>query len=287
MPRKDDWFIEEHTDHTHFYIQIKELLYEEQTPYQLIQIFDSIEYGRMLVLNDALQITEYDEFAYAEMMAHVPLHAHPNPEQVLVIGGGDGGTVREASRFPSVKRVVMAEIDQAVINASLQYIPSVSGALKDNPKLEFRIGDAVEYIKQVTEEFDVIIVDSSDPVDIAEGLFTHQFYQDVYKALKPGGMVSVQGESPWIHRALVKRIVSHLSSIFPIASLYYSNIPTYPSGIMVFPIGSKGNDPSVPVRDAIEGLRYYTSTVHKGAFMLPRHLQPEHMEAGPENYHWD
>jgi len=221
------------------------------------------------------------------MMVHVPLHAHPNPEQVLVLGGGDGGTVREASRFPSVKRVVMAEIDEVAIRASLEHIPSISYALKDNPKLDLRICDAVEFIKHVNEEFDVIIVDSSDPVDMAAGLFTYEFYQDVYKALKPGGMVSVQCESPWIHRALIKRIVKQLEDIFPIASLYYSNIPTYPSGIMVFPIGSKGNDPSVPVHAAVEGLKYYCSDVHKSAFILPWHLRPEDMEEGPENYHWE
>ncbi|MCL2548625.1 MAG: spermidine synthase, partial [Symbiobacteriaceae bacterium] len=160
MPLREKWFIEEHTDSTRFVFEITELVYEERTPFQLIQIFDTVEYGRSLVLNDALQITEYDEFAYAEMMAHVPLNAHPNPEKVLVIGGGDGGTVREVTKHPGVREIVMAEIDEAVVRACLKYIPSTSHALQNNPRLDLRFCDAIEYIKQVKEEFDVIIVDS-------------------------------------------------------------------------------------------------------------------------------
>ncbi|MCL2547718.1 MAG: MnmC family methyltransferase, partial [Symbiobacteriaceae bacterium] len=168
-----------------------------------------------------------------------------------------------------------------------KYIPSTSHALQNNPRLDLRFCDAIEYIKQVKEEFDVIIVDSSDPIDIAEGLFTREFYHNVHKALKPGGMVSIQGESPWIHRQLVKRIVSDLESVFSISTFYWSNIPTYPSGTMVFPIGSKGNDPRVPIRPAVPGLRYYSADVHRASFALPWHLQIEQMESGPAIYHWN
>jgi len=275
------WFFEDQTEFTRIGVRIRAVLHEERSPFQTVKILDSIEYGRMLVLDDVIQVTEFDEFVYHEMLAHVPLHALENPQAVLVVGGGDGGMVREACKHPSVTRVVLAEIDEAVIRACTLHMPAVSSALVANPKLEIQIGDAVEYIKQAHQEFDLIIVDSSDPVGIGEGLFTKEFYSNVFQALKPGGMVTVQGESPWLHRPLVRRIVTDIASIFPVAKLYLGNVPTYPSGIMAFPVGSKGRDPAVPLREALPGLRYYSATIHQNAFDLPWHLQLEQMEEGP------
>ena len=275
------WFFEDQTEFTRIGFQVRELLHQESSPYQTIKIYDTVEYGRMLALDDVIQVTELDEFVYHEMLSHVPLHAHPRPEAVLVVGGGDGGMVREVSKHSAVERIVLAEIDEAVIRTSIEYLPSISCALKDNPKLEICVGDAVDYVRQSVEEFDLIIVDSSDPVDIGEGLFTKEFYRNVFRALKPGGMVAVQGESPWLHRPLVKRICGDLKEIFPIGKMYWANIPTYPSGVMAFPVGSKGGDPAVPLHPALPGLRYYSSEIHKSAFVLPLHLQPEQMEDTP------
>ena len=273
-----NWFFEDQTDHTLIGIGINELLHEEKTPFQTIKIFDTVEYGRMLVLDDAIQLTELDEFVYHEMLSHVPLHAHGGPESVLVIGGGDGGMIREVSKHDAVNRVVLAEIDEAVIKACIEFIPSTSAALVNNPKLEIRIGDAIELVRKASEEFDVIIIDSSDPVGAAEGLFSRGFYESVYTALRPGGMVVIQGESPWFdYRPLVKRVFGDFSEIFPIAKTYWANIPTYPSGIMVFPVGSKGVDPAIPLHPAIPGLRYYTSDIHKAAFVLPWHFRAENI----------
>ena len=230
----NQWFYEDQTEFTRIGVLIKELLHEEKTPYQTVKIYDTMDYGRMLVLDDVIQVTELDEFVYHEMLSHVPLHAHHNPESVLIIGGGDGGMVREVSKHDSVKRVVLAEIDEAVIRACIDYIPSISGALKNNPKLEICVGDGVEYVRRAKEEFDLIIVDSSDPVGIGESLFTQDFYRSVYQALRPEGMVAIQGESPWLHRPLIKRIYDDLKNIFPIVSIYWGNIPSYPTGVMTF-----------------------------------------------------
>ncbi|MCL2497355.1 MAG: polyamine aminopropyltransferase [Symbiobacteriaceae bacterium] len=281
------WFYEEQTQHTRLGIQVRRLVHQAKSPYQEIKVFETMEYGMMLSLDDVIQLTELDEFVYHEMLAHVPLHAHPAPRDVLIVGGGDGGMVREASKHLTVQRVVLAEIDEAVIQASINFIPSVSCALTNNPKLDLRIGDAIHLVQQANEEFDVIIVDSSDPVGPAEKLFTFDFYKAVYRALKPGGMVTIQGESPWMHRALIKKVNSDLHNIFPIATTYWGNIPTYPGGTMVFPIGSKGVDPRTPMRTALHGLKYYSADVHRAAFSLPYHLTPEHMEVSPTAKLWE
>jgi len=272
------WFYENQTKHTRIGIQIYELLYEEKTPYQTIKIFDTVQYGRMMVLDDVIQVTELDEFAYHEMLSHVPLHALNDAKSVLIVGGGDGGMVREVSKHDSVKRIVLAEIDEAVIRSSIEYLPSISVALSNNPKLEIFIGDAVKLVREASEEFDLVIVDSSDPVGFAEGLFSREFYCSVFNALRPGGMVTIQGESPWLnYRPMIKRIFNNFREIFPIAKIYWANVPTYPAGVMVFPVGSKGADPATPTRQAIPGLKYYSTEIHKASFILPWYLQVEQM----------
>jgi len=268
-----EWFYENQTDHTRIGIQILKKLHEEQSQYQTVRVFDTVQYGRMLVLDGDIQTTELDEFAYHEMLSHVPLCAHPDPRSVLIVGGGDGGMVREVSKHDSVKRIVLAEIDEAVIRAAIDHIPSVSAALTNNPKLEIYIGDAIDYVSKAKEEFDIIIVDSTDPAGFSEGLFSHDFYGSVYSALRPDGMVGIQGETPWFnYRPLIKRIMGDFKEIFPIVKMYWANIPTYPSGVMVFPVGSKTMDPAIPLREAVPGLRYYSSDIHKASFVLPQHL---------------
>ena len=275
---KLDWFYENQTKHTRIGIQVHSLLYETTSPYQNIKVYDTVQYGRMMTLDDVIQVTELDEFVYHEMLSHVPLHTLPDAETVLIVGGGDGGMVREVSKHESVKRVVLAEIDEAVIKASVDYMPSIGCALTGNPKLEIYAGDAIEYVRRAREDFDLVIVDSSDPVGFAEGLFTREFYSNISRALRPGGMVTIQGESPWLnYRPMIKRIYGDFTDIFPIVKMYWGNIPTYPAGVMVFPVGSKSADPAVPTREAVAGLRYYSHEVHKAAFVIPWYLQVEQM----------
>ena len=274
----DEWFYEDQTNHIRVGVQVHELLHEETSHFQNIKVFDTVQLGRMLALDDIIQLTEVDEFAYHEMLSHVPLHAHPNPESVLIVGGGDGGMVREVSKHDSVKRVVLAEIDEAVVRVSIDHLPTVSVALQNNPKLEIYIGDAIEFMKKTKDEFDIVIVDSSDPMGFAEGLYSRDFYCNVYKALRQKGMVAIQGESPWLnYRPMIKRIYGDFTDIFPIVKIYWANVPTYPSGVMAFPIGSKTCDPAEPQRPPISGLKYYSSEIHKASFVLPWYLQVEQM----------
>src|SRR5690554_2194506 len=224
----------------------------------------------MLVLDGIIMTTEKDEFFYHEMITHVPLHTHPRPEQVLVVGGGDGGTVREVLKHPTVSRVVLAEIDEGVINAARKYLPALAGGLSD-PRVEIEITDAILYVREHRNEFDVVIVDSTDPVGPGVGLFTKEFYQDVYKALKDGGLMVAQTESPVNNKELVQKIHRTLQEVFPLVRLYLGPVPTYPSGLWSYTLASKGPDP-VAVPDerflALE-TKYYTPEIHRAALALP------------------
>jgi spermidine synthase len=227
------------------------------------------DFGRALVLDGAVQTTVGDEYIYHEMIAHVPLFTHPNPERVLVIGGGDGGTAREVFRHPSVRRVDMVEIDRAVIDACRRYLPETARGL-DHPRLNLVVGDGVAWVAERAEEYDVILVDSSDPTGPAEGLFNRDFYQSVYRALKAGGVFVAQVLSPFFHQNLIREVYQVVSSLFPITMPYLAVVPTYPSGLHCFMLGSKRHS---PLRQGMKApswpTRWYTPEVHRAAFQLP------------------
>lgn len=206
---------------------------------------------------------------YQEMIAHLPLATHPHPETILVIGGGDGGVVREVLRHPSVKKVVLCDIDEAVIRVSKQYLPHMS-ALLDSPKVEVFIGDGFKFLAENKASYDVIITDSSDPVGPAESLFQKPYFQLLYDALTPGGNISTQAECQWLHLPLIKQLKDMTSTIFPVSEYAFTTIPTYPSGQIGFMLCSKesGRDFKTPLR-SISGTRYYNDAIHKSAFILP------------------
>lgn len=263
------WLIEEQTPGYRTQWQIRRVLHEVQTPFQHLQIVEMEEFGRALVLDGAVQTTVGDEYIYHEMITHVPLMTHPNPERVLVIGGGDGGTVREVLRHSQVRQVDMVEIDGAVVDACRRFLPETSCAL-DHPKLNLQIGDGLAWIAQAKAEYDVILVDSSDPVGPAEGLFGEAFYRSVYEALKPGGLFVCQALSPFFHQSLIRDVHRIIAGIFPIALPYVTVVPTYPSGLHCFLMGSRVHH---PLRDGIQApdlaTRWYTAAVHRAAFALP------------------
>lgn len=264
-----DWLVEEQTPGYRTQWKLRRVLYEKQTPFQHLQVVEMEDFGRALILDSAVQTTVRDEFIYHEMIAHVPLLSHPHPERVLVIGGGDGGTVREVLRHPEVKRVDMVEIDQEVIEASRKYLPEISCEL-DNPRLNLHIGDGLAWVSQARNEYDVILVDSSDPVGPATGLFRESFYRDVYSALKPEGIFVCQTLSPFFHQDLIRDVHQIVAGIFPIARLYLTVVPTYPSGFHCFTLGSKVYDPAVAeIRTPGFPTRWYTPEVHRAAFVLP------------------
>lgn len=266
----DLWFTEKQTPAVGMTCKVTRSVLEEQTPFQHMAILETEQFGRMLVLDGMVQTTEADEFVYHEMIAHVPLSTHPQPRRVAVIGGGDGGTIREVLRHPSVEEAVLIEIDGRVVEASRQYLPSISGALAD-PRVRIVIGDGVQHIREAHGAYDVILIDSTEPVGSAVGLFSPEFYKDVRDALRPGGIMVAQTESPFFNQDLIRRTQAGIGAAFPIARLYLASVPTYPSGLWSFTIGSLAADPlAVPEeRIAVMGTRYYSPGVHHAAFQLP------------------
>lgn len=279
MSRLDDgWFREENDlwDGYSLSIKVDEVLYHEKSKFQDILVFKSKTFGNVLVLDGIIQCTERDEFAYQEMIAHLPLNSHPSPENVLIIGGGDGGVVREVVKHPSVKRVVLCEIDEDVVEISKKYLPDMAVGLS-HPKLELCIADGVDYLAKSHGEFDVIITDSPDPVGPAEGLFGITFYQHIMKALKPGGIMCNQGECLWLDKDLIQRVLKTCRTVFPCVSYAYTTIPTYAGGQIGFILCSNTEKNfSDPVRtwsdNEIESmdLKYYNTPIHKAAFVLPQ-----------------
>lgn len=262
------WYTERQTDNMKISFRIRETLVREKTEFQDLAVVDTLEFGRMLILDNCVMTTVKDEFVYHEMIVHVPLLAHPNPRRVLIIGGGDGGTVREVVKHPEVEKVTMVEIDRRVVENAKKFLPELACEL-DNPRAEVLFEDGIEYIKNHKDEFDVIILDTTDPIGPAVGLFTAEFYGHCHAALKDGGLVVAQTESPFVLPELIVKVQDNMAQSFPIVQMYLANIPTYPAGLWSFSIGSKGTDPQTP-RPLNFDTRYYTTDVHKAAFTLPR-----------------
>ncbi len=267
------WFTEKQTPALGLSLKVKETLLRRRTEFQEIAVLDTVQCGRMLVLDGMVQTTIADEYIYHEMIAHVPLRTHPDPRSVLVIGGGDGGVVREICRYPQVEKIKLVEIDAGVVEASRQFLPEISSALED-PRLEIIYQDGREYVSSRNNEFDVIIVDSTEPVAIAEGLFGTPFYQGVFKALREGGILVAQTESPFYNGTLLQTTFRRIHSIFPQAFLYLASVPTYPSGLWSFTLGTKIVSPMEPAGDYLPtGLRYYSPEIHRSSFILPPFVQ--------------
>ncbi len=211
-------------------IKAGKVLFSKQSEFQKVEIFETEStLGRVLTLDDLMMTTEGDEFHYHEMIVHVPMMQHKNPESVLVIGGGDGGTVREILKHKTVKKVVMCEIDGMVIDACKEFLPTLSCGLSDS-RVEIKVEDAIEFIKDKKNEYDVILIDSTDPMGPGEGLFTDDFYTNIKQALKKGGIMVAQSESPFANKEEIKKMYTQLHRVFPIVSTYTSNMPTYPAG---------------------------------------------------------
>jgi spermidine synthase len=254
-------------------IKIKDILYSGKSEYQKIDIVETTDFGRMMLLDGIIMLTEKFEFSYHEMITHVPLFTHPNPERVLVIGGGDGGTAREVVKHKSVKECVMVEIDGCVVEKSKEFFPTLSSVFND-PKLTLLIEDGVSYMQEHRNEFDIIIIDSTDPIGPAEGLFSQKFYQNVYDALKKDGIVTAQGESSYYYPNIQKNLLSNIKKIFPYVTMYMSFIPFYPGGAWSLAFGSKKHKETDTTRfDEMEAfsknLRYFNENIYRACFYLP------------------
>ena len=264
-------------------IAVDRVLLDTESKFQKIQVVEAGRLGRVLILDQVIQTSDFDEAAYHEMIAHLPLLTHPNPERVLVIGGGDGGTLREIGKHAGVKKIDICEIDEAVIKASREFLPGLACGF-DDPRVEVHIADGARFVADHPDTYDVIIVDSSDPVGPAVVLFQQQFYQDMKKALRPGGIIVTQAESFYLYGPLITEMFGFLKNLFARPLYYYTKVPTYISGLIGFTFCSLGPDPLEPpdpARVAALGpLRYYTPAVGRAAFVLPKFcldLLPEHV----------
>lgn len=281
------WFTENHTESIKFSIKIKEHLVTEQSEFQKIDILDSVELGRILVLDGFLMLTEKDEYIYHEMIVHVPMATNPDIKKVLVIGAGDGGTIRELTRFKSVEHIDMVEIDRRVVELCREYLPQTACKL-DDPRVHIYFEDGLKFVRGKQNEYDLIIVDSTDPFGPGEGLFTKEFYGNCYNALNDSGILVNQHESTFYdeYAEIMKRAHSRIKSFFPTALVYQAHIPTYPSGHWLFGFASKKFH---PVKDQnaewwlAQGLKtkYYNQCVHSGCFALPNNVRDVLRETKP------
>jgi spermidine synthase len=268
------WFTEKQTKSFGITAKINKTLHTEQTEFQKLDMVETEEFGNMLILDGMVMTTQKDEFVYHEMVAHIPLFTHPNPENVLVVGGGDGGVIREVLKHPSVKKATLVEIDGKVIEYSKKYLPEIAGEL-ENPRVDVKVDDGFMHIAQSENVYDVIMVDSTEPVGPAVNLFTKGFYAGISKALKEDGIFVAQTDNPWFTPELITNVQSDVKEIFPIVKLYIANIPTYPSGMWTFTLGSKKHDPLEVAEERFHEIetKYYTKELHKAAFVLPKFVQ--------------
>ncbi|MCI2253801.1 polyamine aminopropyltransferase [Domibacillus sp. PGB-M46] len=268
------WYTEKQTGSYGITMKVKRTLHTEQTDFQYLEMVETEEWGNMLFLDGMVMTSQRDEFVYHEMVAHVPLFTHPNPKNVLVVGGGDGGVIREVLKHPSVEKATLAEIDGKVIEYSKVYLPDIAGDL-DDPRVEVKVGDGFMHIAESENEYDVIMVDSTEPVGPAVNLFTKGFYAGISKALKEDGIFVAQCDNPWFKAELIRQVQADVKEIFPITRLYTANIPTYPSGLWCFTIGSKKHDPLQVEESRFHDIetKYYTKELHKAAFALPKFVQ--------------
>lgn len=255
-------------------VEVSKVLHEEQTEFQHLAIVDTPLYGRMLWLDNIIMTNIKDEFVYHEMISHVALNTHPNPKKVLVIGGGDGGAIREIIKHPSVEKAVLVEIDRRVVETSIEYLPEIACGLSD-PRVEVLYEDGIKYVQAHKNEFDIIITDSTDPIGPAVGLFEGSFYKSCYDALKEDGIFVAQTESPYYNEELIPKVQKDIRSLYPITELYLAFIPTYPGGCWSFTMGSKKHDPKAVDFSGKPSYstRYYNHDVHKAAFMLPNFVR--------------
>jgi spermidine synthase len=262
---------------------VKRELARVQSPFQDIVIFDSFSHGRVMVLDGVIQITEADEFVYQEMLTHVPLLAHGASENVLIIGAGDGGVLRRVLQHRTVKRAVMAEIDGEVIRLSKEFLPAIGGDAWNDPRAEVIVGDGIDYVKRAPDAaFDVIIVDSTDPIGVGEVLFTDEFYANCARILTPRGLVVNQCGVPFMQSDELHDTSTRRAKFFPYVTAYVAAVPTYVGGFMT--LGWAAKDASL-TRAGVEeirtraassgilgGAKYWTPEIHVGAFNLPPYI---------------
>lgn len=282
------WYTENHSKEAKFSIKVEKQLYSRQSDFQRMDVFESNEFGRFFTLDGLVMITEKDEFIYHDMIVHVPMATNPKIRNVLVIGAGDGGTVRELTRYAHLENIDMVEIDQMVVDICREYFPNSTSGL-DDKRVHLFFEDGLKFVQEKKNVYDLIIVDSTDPIGPGEGLFTREFYKNCYEALTEDGILVNQHESPFYeeYQRAMKRSHKRIHEFFPVARVYQVHIPTYASGHWLFGFASKSLD---PVKDLKEewwnslGLEtgYYNTEIHSAAFALPNYVKKLLQEAVEE-----
>lgn len=275
----DLWYSEYHSPDVRFSMRVSRQLVHEQSDYQTISVYDTPEFGRVLTLDSVLMLTERDEFIYHEMITHVPMAVNPDIRDVLVIGAGDGGVARELCKYPTIRKIDVVEIDRRVVEICKEYIP-LTGCGFDDPRVNLHFADGLKFVRHAPQQYDLIIVDSTDPSGPGEVLFTKEFYGSCDSALSDRGILINQHESPFYAQDAKAMRYAHrrILSVFPVSRLYQAHIPTYPSGHWLFGFASKGLHP-IREMDAARwnalGIRtrYYNTHLHVGCFALPNYVE--------------
>lgn len=275
----DLWYSEYHTPNVRFSIKVNNQLHNEQSEYQKIAVYDSPEFGRFLTLDGVMMLTERDEFIYHEMITHVPMAVNPDIKNILVIGAGDGGVARELSKYSTIEHVDIVEIDERVVAVCKEFLPQTACGFADE-RITVHYRDGLKFIRSIENQYDLIIVDSTDPSGPGEVLFTKEFYGNCYKALREDGIMVNQHESPFYKEdaKAMKSAHRRIVSVFPISRVYQAHIPTYPSGHWLFGFASKKFHPITDLNAdnwnarSIK-TRYYNTNLHKGAFYLPNYVE--------------
>ena len=277
MSANTRWADEEYQGIVRTGFRLKKKLFKGKSPFQTVEVVETKGHGKLLLIDGMTMVSERDEFVYHEMIAHVPMFLHPRPRRVLVIGGGDGGTVREVLRHKTVERCVLVEIDGLVVEASRKYLPLTAGKLSDR-RAVIRIEDGVKFVRETDERFDVVIVDSTEPFGPAKELFGTAFYKDVKRVLTENGIVVSQAGSPFYEITTIKNLDRILKPIFPVVDAYLFTNLTYPGGLWAFTFASKGLRPvrnfqPQRVKAAKMPLKWYNAEVHAAAFALPEFVR--------------
>lgn len=272
------WFVEKWTPHVQFSIEIKEHIYHEVTPYQVIDVYESFEFGRFFALDGIMMANEKDEFIYHEMIVHTPMSVNPAIKNVLIIGGGDGGSTRELIKYPNIKNIDVVEIDERVVRVCQTHFRQTAIGF-DDPRVHLHFDDGLEFVRKTSHQYDLIIVDSTDPIGPGEGLFSKEFYEHCNRCLVSDGILINQHESPYFAKESLEMRRAHgkIRAIFPIAYVYQAFIPTYPSGHWLFGFASKlyhpwNNVQSAYIHECGHPSKYYNLSLHRGSFALPNYV---------------
>ena len=271
------WYEEVTPNSMKFSLHVKNVLLSKQTKFQKLDIMDTTAFGRIMTLDGLMMVSDRDECTYHEMISHIPLLTHPDPKKVLIIGGGDGGTLTQVLKHPGVEKAVLCEIDGDVVQSAKDFFPKLAEGMF-HKNAEVVVGDGVKYVKDTADNtFDVVLVDSTDPIGPGVGLFSTEFYADVKRILKDDGIVAAQCESPWEDKVDLRKVYQNLKDNFKSVYSYMGSIPSYPYGQWTWGIATNGVDPreagqSERAKKIAEGTRYYTQDIHKAAFAIPKFL---------------